>query len=157
MPFKLSPSKICLFLTLLLGILIFYPRSNFQVRLAQGDHGRDLYSFQQTAQGAIPIHDYWTQNGPLMPYYYALIYKIFGSTIQSTLLGYYFLVLCAGLMIFLIAREFLSPLAALAGVLWYWTFRGEEFFYTYNHIGAVVCVLLSIYCLVRHIKNNTIR
>ena len=62
-------------LTLIGGILIYFPAHNYQPLLAQGDHGRDLYAFDQTIHGAKPYRDYWWVYGPLMPYYYALFFK----------------------------------------------------------------------------------
>src|SRR3989338_7336345 len=106
------------------GVAIYYPQLDFHFWLSQGDHGRDLYSFKKTFEGALPYRDYLSQNGPLMPYYYALFYRIFGVNIQSVLIGYNLLVILSGMMIFLICSVFMSPTLSLAGSLWYWAFRG---------------------------------
>jgi len=146
--------SIFLLLTIFAGIVILYPHLDYQPYLAQGDHGRDLYSYKKTFEGGIPYKDFSTQNGPLMPYYYSLFYHLFDVSISSTLLGYNFCILLAGLLIYLICSSYLNPLLSFCASLWYWAFRGTEFFYTYNHIGGVVMMLAAIYFLVRYIKDS---
>jgi len=131
--------------TTIIGLIVLIPQLRYQPFLLQGDHGRDLYLFQQVAHGASPYRDIATDNGPLMPYYYAIFLSLFGDSVQSVLLGYAILILLAGLMIFLIARRSVSETWALIGALWYWAWRGQEFFYTFNHIGAVVLGLIVLY------------
>jgi len=135
-------------------MIILYPHLNYQPYLAQGDHGRDLYSYKLTYEGGVPYRDYFSQNGPLMPYFYSLFYRLFDVSISSTLLGYYFCVLLAGVLIYLICSLYLDPVISLCASLWYWAFRGAEFFYTYNHIGGVVMMLTAVYCLVRFIRDS---
>jgi len=152
-----SPERkksIFLLLTILAGIVILYPYLDYQPYLAQGDHGRDLYSYKITFEGGIPYKDFSTLNGPLMPYYYSLFYHLFDVSISSTLLGYNFCILLAGILIYLICSSYLDPLLSFCAPLWYWAFRGTEFFYTYNHIGGIVMMLTAVYFLVRYIKNS---
>ena len=153
---KIAKNTIFLFfiITLCVGLFTVVPKFNYNPYLSQGDHGRDLYLFQKTSEGQLPYRDIQTQNGPLMPYYYSFVYLFTGPTIQGTLLGYNLLVLLSGILLFLIASSFLSPLSAFTCALWYWAWRGNEFFYTFNHIGAVVGVLLCILCLFRYIKTK---
>lgn len=146
--------SIFLLLTILAGIIILYPHLDYQPYLAQGDHGRDLYSYKKTFEGGIPYKDFSTQNGPLMPYYYSLFYHLFDVSISSTLLGYNFCILLTGLLIYLICSAYLDPLLSFCASLWYWAFRGTEFFYTYNHIGGIVMMLAAVYFLVRYIKGS---
>lgn len=142
-----------LILTLAAGLIILAPHADYIRFLAQGDHGRDLYSFKKTFEGALPYKDYFTQNGPLMPYYYSLIYLVKGVSIQSTLLGYNLLILLAGVFLFLACSTFLLPFPSFLCALWYWSFRGDEFFYTFNHVGVFVFMLASLTFLFRYIKN----
>ena len=151
---KLGRSKAWfLILTLAVGFYILAPLHDFQFQLSQGDHGRDLYSFKKTFEGAVPYRDYWTINGPLMPYYYSCFFHFLGVSIQSVLLGYYLLVLLIGVLIYLVCSVFLSPAISFACALWYWASRGQEFFYTYNHVGAIFLVLIVIYFLFQYLKN----
>ena len=76
-----------LIFTLLAGIFILAPQRDFQLFLAQGDHGRDLYCFKATLDGQLPYRDYWWVYGPLMPFYYSLFLKFFGIQVPSILLG----------------------------------------------------------------------
>src|ERR1041385_2052142 len=93
-----NPKFLFFLLTLLAGTLLLWPSLSFQSWLSTGDHGRDLEAFEQALHGKIPYRDYWCVYGPLMPYYYALFYKILGISIQSVLIGQFFIKLSAGLL-----------------------------------------------------------
>src|SRR3989338_668613 len=138
-----------LFLTVVAGLLVLLPFHDFQYFLAQGDHGRDLYCFKKTLDGALPYRDYSWLFGPLMPYYYSACYLLGGISIQSVLLGQGLLILLAGILIYLICAAFLPPALSFVCAFWYWSYRGTEFFYTYNHIGVIVAILVAIYCVFR--------
>jgi len=143
-----------LLLTIFAGIIILWPLHNFQNYLSQGDHGRDLYCFKKTMEGALPYRDYSWLFGPLMPYYYSIFYFLGGISIQSVLLGYLLLVLLTGIVIYLICSVFLSPAISFVCALWYWCFRGIEFFYTYNHNGGLLTLMIAFYCLLKYIRDN---
>ena len=74
-------------LVIVVALFILWPTSNFETFIAPGDHGRDFYVFEQVADGGVVYQDFWWCYGPLMPYYYALCYKLLGVSIQSILLG----------------------------------------------------------------------
>lgn len=143
---SLSPNKIFLLLTLIFGIFIISPLYNFQAFITQGDIGRDLYCYKMTLDGYLPYHDFWWIYGPLMPYYYALFFVLFGVTIKSLLLGKLLLLLLSGTIVYLILANITMPLFAMAGAVWFWTFM-PDFIYTYNHIGGIVFLLLTLYFL----------
>lgn len=155
-PKKLSSQTKAFFLllTVAAGVFIMWPLHDFQYYLAQGDHGRDLYCFKKTMEGALPYRDYSWLFGPLMPYYYSIFYLLGGVTIQSVLLGQGLLVLLAGILVYLTCAVFLSPAMSFVCALWYWAFRGAEFFYTYNHIGGLAALLAAVYFLFRYIRGN---
>ena len=143
-----------LLLTIIVGILVLWPLHNFQHYLAQGDHGRDLYCFQKVMEGALPYRDFSWLFGPLMPYFYSLFYLLGGVSIQSVLLGQILLILLTGIFIYLTCCVFLPPAISFICAFWYWSFRGTEFFYTYNHIGGILALLITLYCLFQYIRNN---
>jgi len=145
--------KFFLLLTIVLGLWTLSPLQDFQHYLSTGDHGRDLHAFQKTMEGKLPYRDYAWLFGPLMPYYYSLFFHLFGISIQSVLLGQNLLILLAGILIYLICATFLSPVISFICPLWYWGFRGIEFFHTYNHIGGIVTILLTLYALLQYLKN----
>src|SRR3989338_9208935 len=130
-----------LLLTLIAGIYILWPLHNFQNYLAQGDHGRDLYCFKLAMEGAVPYRDFSWLFGPLMPYYYSVFYFLGGVSIQSVLAGYGLLVLLTGILIYLACSVFLSPAISFTCAIWYWGFRGIEFFYPYNHSGGLLAIV----------------
>ena len=155
--FSKNRKLLFLILTFFSGVLILSPYLNFQTLLSQGDHGRDLYSFRETYEGAVPYRDYWSQNGPLMPYYYSGFFHIGGVKIQSVLLGYNILILLAGVFVYLACSTFLTPVMSFACAMWYWAFRGDEFFYTYNHIGAVLLMLMILHQAMTYVKQANLR
>jgi hypothetical protein len=145
---------IFLLATLVAGIIFFSFQCDYMTFLSQGDHGRDFYSFKKTSEGALPYKDYWSTNGPLMPYYHASFYHIFGTTLQTTLLAHNLLAICLGILVYLCCSCFASPAISFICAMWYWLIRGNGFFYTFNHIGALFLLLLVIYCLFRNIKGQ---
>ena len=144
-------------LTLAIGLWSLRPLRDFQYYLSTGDHGRDLYAFEQTMEGRAPYRDYEWLSGPLMPYYYALFFGVFGATIQTALLAQNILILTAGVLVYFTCALWLSPAMAMTAALWYWAFRGPEFFHTYNHIGGLVMILLTLYALLRYLKTPSLR
>jgi hypothetical protein len=136
-------------LIIIVGIICVIPQILYQPFILQGDHGRDLYIFQLTANGSIPYIDYSTSNGPLMPYYYAFFLRFFGNSIQNVLMGYAILIFAAGFLLYRLARKGMTPIMALLCAFWYWAWRGEEFFYTYNHIGAIASGLAVLLFTIR--------
>lgn len=138
-----------LVLIIFLGIICTIPQILYQPFILQGDHGRDLYIFQQTAKGSVPYVDYNTSNGPLMPYYYAFFLRWFGNSIQNVLIGYAILIFAAGFLLYRLARKGMTSIMALLCAFWYWAWRGEEFFYTFNHIGAIVSGLAVLLFTIR--------
>ena len=139
-----------LILVILSGIILLWPMHNFQFAVAQGDHGRDLYAFDQVWKGQLPYKDFLWFYGPFMPYYYGLFLKIFGLNIKSVLIGKIFCELIGGIFIFLIGRTIASALAGFWAAVWFWLFW-ENFIYTYNHVGAVIVLLGCLYGLFQYL------
>jgi hypothetical protein len=155
MPFGKDNSKrLILLLVLGIGIILMVPYANFHGYLAQGDHGRDLYAAQAVYRGELPYKDFWWVYGPLMPYYYGLFFKIFGVHISSMILGKLFLEVLSGLLICLGMMEVSSPSAAFLCACWFMLFQ-QDFFFTYNHIGGIVMVLGTVFCLLSYIQKNS--
>ena len=144
-------------LTLLAGIVILSGRCDYQAYVSQGDHGRDLYAFKRVLHGAVPYRDFSWLFGPLMVYYYGAFFKIMGPSIQAALAGQNVLIVLTGCVLYLAGVRFLSPALSFLCALWYWLFRGEEFFYTYNHSGGLLCMVIMIYTLFRYIEDGKTR
>ncbi|MBF0511346.1 MAG: glycosyltransferase family 39 protein [Candidatus Omnitrophica bacterium] len=153
---KLSVKTIFLILTILISGLFVWPELNFQDNLAQGDHGRDLYAFDAVTKGDLPYHDFWWVYGPLMPYYYGLFFKIFGTHISSVLLGRALLVVLCSVFFYLSASCLMTPGLAFLASLWVTQSR-QEFFFTYNRIGGIAAELFIIFCLLSYLQIGAIR
>lgn len=151
---SITTRGIFLLISLLIGCFILTDFIDFQHTLSTGDHGLVLYAAEATLRGELPYRDYHYFYGPFMPYYYALMLKLFGNAITSVLIGEQFLRLACGLLIYCSLSLFINPLFALAGSLWYWVFN-KEFFYTYNHIGINVCSFFTFYAVCYYLKNNS--
>ncbi len=141
---------LCLTASLVGGAIILSPFLDFQAMLSQGDHGRDLYAFEQTAHGQRPYLDYWWVYGPLMPYIYAPVLSVLGISIKNVLLVKMFFNLCSGIFIFLTLTALRSPWLGLIGSLWFWAFN-PDFFYTYNNAAGITLLAATLYCLTQHI------
>lgn len=144
---------IYLLLTIAAGIVLLWPGLNFQDWLSTGDHGRDLDAAEQALRGKIVYQDYWWVYGPVMPYYYAIFYKIFGIKIQSILIGKFVIKMTAGLLCYGAVATLFRPITAMMAALWFWTFQ-QDFFFTYSHIGGILLVMAVIWCLMHYIRDQ---
>ncbi len=142
-----------LVLTIFAALWILWPLHNFQPALAQDDHGRDLYAFWQTSQGATPYQDYWWCYGPLMPYYYSGIFKALGTTIQSALIGNILIGIICAMLFYLSLSCFIPYFWAFIGASWFTLFN-PSFPHTYNHIGAIAGLLWITLNLFSYLKTS---
>ena len=126
---------------------------DWQPHITQGDHGRDLYAFKKTLEGQVPYRDYWWPYGPLMPYYYAFIYKILGISIQSAIQGNLFLQFSCCIVFFLILSRLLSPALSFTGAMFFNVFA-PRFDHTYCHTGGILFLLLLFYLLVLYLNEK---
>ena len=154
MSFLKQHSKGLFLLSVLAAGILLAPFINNQGPLSQGDHGRDLYAAQAVYRGELPYRDFWWVYGPLMPYYYGLFFKIFGNQITSILIGKLILKISGGILICLGLMEITSELTAFIGACWFLLFQ-QDFFFTYNHLGGLVMILGTAYCLLTYIKKNS--
>ncbi len=154
----LKQHQSCVFflLTLCAGVVLLLPTIDVQPFLSQGDHGRDLYAFEQTLNGKGVYRDFWWVYGPLMPVYYAFFDQWLGTNIQSILFAEMLLTLASGLLIYATLATLFNPGISLIGGLWMWVF-GAEFFFTYNHTGGILCLVAVVFFLFLYLKNPRIR
>jgi hypothetical protein len=152
----LSRKNVFLLLTVLMSALYVWPDLNFQDLLSQGDHGRDLYAFDAVTRGKLPYKDFWWVYGPIMPYYYGLFFKVFGTHITSVLLGRALLVVLCSVFFYLSAVCFMPPGLAFLAAGWFTQGR-QEFFFTYNHIGGIACELAICWCLLSYVRAPSMR
>ncbi len=156
MPFKLSFRNVFLLATIVWSVIYVWPELNFQDKLAQGDHGRDLYAFDAVYRGQVPYKDFWWVYGPLMPYYYGLFYKIFGVHISSILLGRAVLLVASAAFFYLSCAIIAQPSLAFIGAVWFLQGR-QEFVCTYNHLGGTLVSLVIIYTLLCYTHSGSMR
>lgn len=147
-----SNTPIFLFITIIIGIYILWPLNDFQSILAQGDHGRDLYAFQQTIKGKRPYQNYWWVYGPLMPYYYGIFFKLLSPTIKSILIAKNILILISCIFFYLSLSYITSKPISTIGTIWYLNFL--TYTCTYNHYGGTAILLAITYSLLTYIHTN---
>lgn len=152
---KLNKDK-CFPLVVLLGVLLLTLCYNVETFFAQGDHGRDLYCFEQTMGGAVPYQDYWWGYGPLMLYYYSAAFLVFGVQVSSVLFAELFLYFIGGIVLYIIFRAFTHPFLALLCSIWFWTYRPEAI-HTYNHAGGVPFLIILFWSLDRYFASGSKR
>jgi len=149
-----SKNQMFFFLTLLAGAFILYPFLDYQSVMATGDHGRDLYAAQVSLKGHLPYRDYWWVYGPLMPYYYALCFKVLGIHIPAVLTGKALLALVSSLFVYLALAASLVPAGlAFIGAIWFLLFF-PEFFITYNHVGGTVLLSTLTYLTIQYFRQT---
>jgi len=134
-------------------MLYFWPTLHYQHILSQEDHGRDLYTFAQIAQGKHLYQDMWWEYGPLMPYYYALFNILFGLKISSVLLGCALVKIFACLFFYLASCEVMAASWAFVGVCFFMQ-QQQDFFYTYNHFAGIVLFLMLLWLIFKHLHHR---
>ncbi len=149
--FKKYQSWLILSAFILLAIFILSPSVHYQFLIAQGDHGRDFYAFERTLHGDKPYQDYWWVYGPLMPYVYAFVFKIFGVSIANTLWTESFFQLLAAIFFYLALTRLVSLPLSLIGGFWFLIYQ-QPFFYTYNHIAAITLMMVLMFLVFDYIK-----
>lgn len=137
----------------MLGLFIVIPLLDFQWAMAVGDHGLNLYVFQQTAQGATPYQDFWWAYGPLFPYYFAGFMNMFGQNIESVLLGRMTLVFLSGIFCYLTLARLIHPFIALTASAYFWIYF-PDFFYSYNHTGIITMFFVITWLLFSYYKKQ---
>ncbi|MBF0485978.1 MAG: hypothetical protein HQL16_05645 [Candidatus Omnitrophica bacterium] len=153
---KLRPSVISFLWLLgvaLAGFVLLIPFVNVQGWLAQGDHGRDCYIFERILYGDMPYRDFWWVYGPLMPYYFALFFKILGPSVLTALIAHSFLIFLSGIFIFLALNTIVPLWAAFLGACWFWLFY-QGFFFTYDHTGGILCLSAFAFFFLSYIKTD---
>ncbi|MEI7998190.1 MAG: hypothetical protein WCH62_01610, partial [Candidatus Omnitrophota bacterium] len=145
-----------LILSILAAIAFNWPHLNFQALIAQGDLGRDLYTFEQILYGKLVYKDIWWVYGPLMPYYYGIFYLLFGFKISSILLGKFFISLLCGLFFYLASCEVMPVFWAFLSCCFFLETQ-QDFFFTYNHIGALALILAVFWLLLRYINEGNLK
>jgi hypothetical protein len=151
-----NPYRLFLWLTVLGAVILCLPQINFYDQLSQGDHGRDLYAAQAALRGELPYQDYWWVYGPLMPYYFALFYKLTGGTIVSFLIGKLVLKVLCALFFYLGAATLIAPSIAFLGAMWF-TQSQQDFFFTFNHLGGITVQMAILFFLFSYIKNQNLK
>lgn len=150
------PRVVFLILTVVCVFALCWPDINFYPQLSQGDHGRDLYAAQEILRGKVPYQDFWWVYGPLMPYYYALFYKLTGGTVVSFLIGKAVLETLCAAFVYLGAAVFMAPSLAFVCAMWF-SLTQQDFFFTFNHIGGIAAELWILYMLFLYITRREIR
>ncbi len=148
--------KIFLLLTVLVAIIIGWPHLSSYSALSVGDHGRDFYAFEQVFKGQLVYKDIWWVYGPLMPYYYGLFYLLFGVKMTSILLGKFILNILCGVLFYLSARVVMPAFWAFLAACFF-LHSQQDFFFTFNHIGGIVCELAVFWFILKYLYENTIK
>ncbi len=152
----MNPKMIFLIALIAVGVISGWPHVHYQELLSQGDHGRDLYAFEEALRGKLPYKDFWWVYGPLMPFYYAFFYKICGLNIASVLLGKLVLKILCAVFFYLTAELIMPALPAFLSAVWF-SQSQQDFFFTYNHIGGIAAELFIAFCLFSYITGQTKR
>ena len=148
--------KIFLGLTILAGIIIGCPHLNFYDVFSSGDHGRDLYVFEQAFKGLLVDKDIWWVYGPLMPYYYGLFFLLFGIKISSILIGKFVLSILCGVFFYLSATVVMPAFWAFLAAC-YFLQSQHDFFFTFNHIGGIAAELAVFWFILRFLYEKNLR
>jgi|GEM_PF-3908978 len=137
-----------LLLTILLGAFLFFSRLNFQAELSPERYGRDLYSFREVLNKKIPCRDFACNGNPATVFYYAVLFRLSGPTIQTAVLGHCLLIFGAGLLIFFFISSVSPPSIAFGCAAGCWvilhSFLFAKMFPDYTSAGDVFYLVLFL-------------
>ncbi len=87
------------------------------------DEGVRVYGAERVLNGDLPYRDFWSLYSPGLFYFYALLFKLFGSSLIVERIANVFCGSTLAIAVFLLARRIASPLLAfvpwLLTILWY--------------------------------------
>ena len=138
-------------LLLIFLIIILFIHSFGKFFLNDGDHGRDLISFLMTSKGQMPFIDYKWIYGPLMPFYYAVLFKIFSPDVLVASVGWYMLFATAIILFYILASDLFSPLISALITLLFVVYHGF-YYHTFNHIGGTLSIIAIMLFFIRYIR-----
>lgn len=140
----------------LLALVLIYIHTFGKIFLNTGDHGRDLMSYLLSSQGYLPYIDYHWIYGPLMPFYYALLFKILGSSILTAITGWYVIFSLTLFVYFSILKKLFNPAVGCIVTILFTGFYGF-FFHTFNHVAGTFLITLVLYFFIQYITEKTTR
>src|SRR2546423_3791907 len=108
-----------------------YNRSSYSYIL-RADEGVSLATSLRTTEGFVPQHDFPSYYGPLMPYLYGAVFKIFGPSIALMRAFWACMYIVSILLFYRIGRYVMPTFAAFAAAA---MLIGQQHtpLYTYNH------------------------
>jgi hypothetical protein len=144
---------VMLSLVLCAGVLILFPRHDFEPWLDPGDHGRDVYAFERSMHGETPYRDYFWQYGPLMPFVYGGFDRALGCRISSIAIGRQCFTLLAAVFLCLAVSELFAPMTAFLVAVWYLVFF-PDFWHTFNHTGGMAMIAAILWSLFAYVRSS---
>src|ERR1041384_3872602 len=121
------------------------------------DCGREMYVPWQIAEGKMLYRDLFWMYGPFVPYWHALLFKVFGFHLNVLYAVGLLLSAAQIALVFVVARRVLSPLlAVIAAVLFLiqFVFRPSlgnlVFPYSFNAEYASLLNLTALWLVLRH-------
>ncbi|MBI3271970.1 MAG: hypothetical protein HYZ53_23455 [Planctomycetes bacterium] len=125
--------------------------SDYQTVLAPDDHGWNLYAFWRVAEGEMPYRDFAWSYGPVMPYFYALGFKLAGVRIPTVLALHGGVLALGSLLLYFVARRVAGPgLSFLAGAV---VPSIGLVVHSYNHAGIVPLLLGALLAFLRSLED----
>ncbi len=146
-------------LTVLLAIAYF--GSTYDRTLNPSDEGYLLYNFQKTAAGQLPHRDFYDDYGPAGYWLGGALFKAFGTSIIVVRVFMVALKTAMALLIFLIAKRLLPPLAALVAAMLFMVNWGDPLFPAINILYAGhlthFLTLLGMVLMLRYLTTGRMR
>ena len=135
-------SRNLFFATIFIALFIYLPSLTVQDTFSSANVGDNLFASEAVAKGLLPYRDFNWNYGPLMPYYNAYLFKIFGHDLHSLILGRIFLKTIFAGIFFLAALKIMPPLAAFLVSLAY-VVLAPDFVHNFSHYGGV-CLEIAV-------------
>jgi len=108
-----AEEKICLVLLVSLIAVIFVIRNKFLSIPFERDEGAYSYYGKLLLEGKIPYKDFYEQKFPGVFYFYALIVKLFGDTVEGMHTGFMYVNIISLILVYFTSRNLFSPIAGI--------------------------------------------
>ena len=129
------------------------------------DRGREFLLPQEILNGQVPYKDITLIYFPLGFYINALIYKLFGISINTLLISQMFLSILYMLVFYFLSKEFLNKTTSLLITIFVIVsciFTGNDLFsfispYSYARTYGIAASFLSLFCFIKLFKTDNLK
>jgi len=121
---------------LAIALFVYLPTLSVQDTFSSANVGDNLYASEAVSKGQLPYRDFNWNYGPIMLYYNAFFFNLFGHDLHSLILGRIVLKTVFAGVYFLAALKIMPPLGAFLMAMAY-IVLAPDFVHNFSHYGGI--------------------